>query len=277
VVCGLRHRSPLLDPRLFRRRGFTTGSITVVVQFMAVFGFFFVGLQYLQLVLGYSPLRSAVALIPVGAVVLPISQITVWLVPKLGLRTVMAGGLLMLAAGMIWVAQLDAGSGYLPFLCGLIIAGTGIGLTSTTGTDAIVSSLTRDKQGVASAMNDTTREVGSAVGIAIMGSVYASHYREALPEAPAGFPLEAAQAIRESAAAGLEVARHAGEMGETIAGAVRNAFMGGLTASLLVVAVVMVAAAVVVAVRAPRDLTPPAEPVREPEAVDGVQTLIPAA
>ncbi|MEV6348774.1 MFS transporter [Actinoplanes sp. NPDC051851] len=251
VALSLRNPNPLLDPRLFTLRGFTTGSLTVVVQFMAVFGFFFVGLQYLQLILGYSPLHSAVALIPVAAVVLPTSQITTRLVPRFGPRAVMTTGLLLLAAGMAWISRLDTASGYLPFLAGLILAGLGMGLTSTTGTDAIVSSLSRDKQGVASAMNDTTREVGSAIGIALMGSVYGSHYRDSLNDLPGALPTTAVDTIKESAAAGLVVAQQAGALADTITAAVEKAFMDGLSASLIVVATVLTVAAVIVLVRAP--------------------------
>jgi len=103
TIAGLRTPHSLLDPRLFKLRGFRAGSITIVVQFMAVFGFFFVGLQFVQLILGYSPFKGALAMLPVAAVVLPMSQQTPKLVARFGLRTVMAVGLLSLAAGMFWL------------------------------------------------------------------------------------------------------------------------------------------------------------------------------
>jgi EmrB/QacA subfamily drug resistance transporter len=251
TVGGLRHETPLLDPRLFRLRGFRAGTVTIVVQFMAIFGFFFVGLQYLQLVLGYSPLKSAIALVPVAVVVLPTSQLTPRLVRRFGLKWVMSTGLLLLGAGMFAISRLDINSGYLPFLVGLIVSGLGIGLASSTGTSAIVSSLPRDKQGVASAMNDTTREVGSAIGIAVMGSVYGSHYRQALPAPSPGTPARAVDAIRSSAAAGLEVAKKAGPLRDQITHTVRIAFMHGLSASLQAIAVILAIAAATVLVRAP--------------------------
>ncbi|MEO6988549.1 MAG: MFS transporter [Aquihabitans sp.] len=258
VVADLRHENPILDPRLFALAGFRTGSIAIVVQFMAVFGFFFVGIQYLQLVLEYSPLGAAVALIPVAVVVLPAAQVTPRLVDRFGLNRVMAGGLLAIAAGMVWIARLDVASGYGPFVVGLCIAGVGIGLASSTGTSAIVGSLPTDRQGVASAVNDATREVGSSIGIAIMGSVYGSHYASALPATPAGTPGEIVDLVHGSAAAGIMVAdRIGGDLGSQLAVAVRIAFMDGLRASLLVVAVVVVVAAVAVLVRAPRQPTTP--------------------
>ncbi|MEU9406796.1 MFS transporter [Streptomyces sp. NPDC048281] len=191
VVCfaayaclGRRTEHPLLDPALFGIRGFRAGAVTVLVQFMAVFGFFFVGLQYLQLILDYSPLKAALALLPVALVVMPVSALTPRLVHRFGMKAAMSAGLLLLGAGLFVISLLDVDSGYLPFLGGLVLAGVGIGLSGAVGTSAITGSLGRGQQGVASAMNDTTREVGSAVGIALMGSIYGSHYRSALPAAP---------------------------------------------------------------------------------------------
>ncbi|MFD7419081.1 MFS transporter [Streptomyces californicus] len=252
---GLRREHPLLDPALFGIRGFRAGAITVLVQFMAVFGFFFVGLQYLQLILGYSPLKAAAALVPVAVVVLPTSQATPHLVRRVGMKLTMTAGLLLLSAGLFVISRLDVGSGYLPFLGGLVLAGLGIGLSGAVGTSAITGSLGRGQQGVASAMNDTTREVGSAVGIALMGSIYGSHYRSNLPDSVDRLPHEAAEAARDSAAAGLHVADQLGARGAALADGVKSAFMDGLSASLVAVGVIVLAAAIGCLLRAPK--TPP--------------------
>ncbi|MFF2778888.1 MFS transporter [Streptomyces sp. NPDC058052] len=252
---GLRREHPLLDPALFGIRGFRAGAIVVLVQFMAVFGFFFVGLQYLQLILGYSPLKAAAALVPVAVVVLPTSQATPHLVRRVGMKATMTAGLLLLSAGLFVISRLDVGSGYLPFLGGLVLAGFGIGLSGAVGTSAITGSLGRGQQGVASAMNDTTREVGSAVGIALMGSIYGSHYRSNLPDSLDQLPAEAAEAARDSAAAGLHVADQLGARGTALADGVKSAFMDGLSASLVAVGVIVLAAALGCLFRAPK--TPP--------------------
>ncbi|MER6287496.1 MFS transporter [Streptomyces sviceus] len=252
---GRRTEHPLLDPALFGIRGFRAGAITVVVQFMAVFGFFFVGLQYLQLILDYSPLKAAVALLPVAAVVMPVSAVTPNLVRRAGMKATMTVGLLLLGAGLFLISLLDVDSGYLPFLGGLVLAGFGIGLSGAVGTSAITGSLGRGQQGVASAMNDTTREVGSAVGIALMGSIYGSHYRSSLPDSVDRLPADAAESVRHSAAAGLHVADHLGASGQALADGVKSAFMDGLSASLIAVCAVVVVAAVGALLRAPK--TPP--------------------
>lgn len=251
VLHGLKSAHPILDPRLFLRRGFSAGTVTVLTQFMAVFGFFYVGLQYLQLVLGWSALHSAVALLPVAAVVLPTAQCTPLLARALGQRAVAVTGLVCLAGALFWLSGLDTDSGYWPFLGGLVVAGLGIGLSSSTGTDMIVGSLGRNQQGVASAMNDTTREVGSAVGIALMGSVYDSHYSDGLPSLDR-LPADAAQAVRDSAPAGLKVAEHLpAPIGQQLKDGVQHAFMDGFSAALWIVGVILVVGAALVLLRGP--------------------------
>ncbi|MFJ9626932.1 MFS transporter [Streptomyces sp. NPDC101175] len=254
---GLRTEHPLLDPALFGIRGFRAGAITVLVQFMAVFGFFFVGLQYLQLILDYSPLKAAVALLPVAVVVMPVSVVTPRIVRRAGMKATMTVGLLLLGAGLFLISLLDVDSGYPPFLGGLVLAGFGIGLSGVVGTAAITGSLGRGQQGVASAMNDTTREVGSAVGIALMGSIYGSHYRSSLPDSVAQLPAGTAESVRHSAAAGLYVADRLGARGAALADGVKAAFMDGLSASLIAVCVIVLAAALGALLRAPK--APPTE------------------
>ncbi|MGP3690452.1 MFS transporter [Streptomyces sp. IBSNAI002] len=265
ALLGLRSRHPLLDPRLFGLRGFRTGTLAILAQFMAVFGFFFVGLQFLQLILGYSPLKSAVALIPVAAVVLPTSQLTPRLVDRLGHKAVMPSGLLCLAAGMFWLTRLDASSSYPSFLVALVVAGVGIGLVSSSGTSTIVDSLGPDRQGVASAVNDTAREVGSAVGIAVMGSVFSSRYRSALPDALRQLPADAAETVRHSAAGGLQVASHLGERGVWLSDAVRDAFMTGFASATGVIAAILVLAAVGCLVFAPHRARSEGDPETGPD------------
>lgn len=250
AALGMRSHRPLLDPRLFGIHGFRAGAITVLVQFMAVFGFFFVGLQYLQLVLGYSALKSAVALIPVAVVVMPTTAVTPRIARRISVKIVLGGGLLLLAGGMYALSFLTVHSGYLPFLGGLILAGLGIGLTSSAATAVIVGSLRRDQQGVASAVNDATREVGSALGIALMGSVFGTKYRASLPQLT-GLPGNATHLVRQSPAGGLEVARRLGAPGLGLATHVREAFLHGLAAALIAVAIILAVAALGALVRAP--------------------------
>ncbi|MEC3953938.1 MFS transporter [Nocardia sp. CDC153] len=256
AALGFRNKHALLDPRLFGIPGFRAGAATVLVQFLAVFGFFFVGLQYLQLILGYSALKSAVALVPIALVVMPVSVLTPRLIDRAGIKAVMSVGLLLLGGGIYALSFLHVDSGYVPFLGGLVLAGLGVGMTSAVGTSVIVGSLRAEQQGVASAMNDATREVGSAIGIALMGSVFSSHYKSSLPSLDQ-LPPAAAHAVESSAAAGLQAASLLGPKGEPLTAAVRSAFIDGLSASLVVVAIIVGVAALGALLDAPRTQAPP--------------------
>jgi EmrB/QacA subfamily drug resistance transporter len=252
VIWELRVPRPMLDVRLFGLRGFSTGTLALTVQFLCLFGFFFVGLQFLQLTLGYSALRSAVSLLPMAAIVMPMSRLAPRLVDRLGQRAVMAAGLLLLAAGLGLMSKLGVDSTYRDFLLGLVVFGLGLSLTSTPSTTAIVTSLPRAKQGVASAMNDVSRELGSALGIAILGSLFSSGYRGAIsPDIPDSLPPEAARAVEETAGAGLAVASELGATGGDLAGAVQHAFVAGLADAMIAGAVIAVAAAAFTVWRAP--------------------------
>jgi len=228
---------PLLDPRLFRRSGFAAGALTISCQFFAFFGFILLLLlQYLQLVLGDSPLRAAAGLVPMALGMMPAARVGApRLAARLGAVRASAVGLVVAAAAMAWLSRLGAGSSYWPLPAGLIPLGAGMGLAMTPATSAVTGSLPAHRQGVGSAMNDLARELGGALGIAVLGSVLQSVYRGHL-ELHAAPPRVAAQA-RSSAA----LAMH---LDPAIAGAARSAFVDGLHISLLVGAGAMLLTAV---------------------------------
>jgi MFS family permease len=248
----LRAQRPMLDVRLFLLRGFTTGTIALTVQFLCLFGFFLVGLQFLQLMLGYSPLHSALCLLPMATIVMPMSRVAPHLVERLGQRVVMTLGLASLGAGLLIMSRLDGDSTYWHFLAGLVVFGFGMAFTSTPSTTAIVSSLPRAKQGVASAVNDVSRELGSALGIAILGSLFNATYSSAVSDSTALLPEEAAHAVAESPGAGLAAATRLGVDGGALEEAVRDAFSSGLGRAMSAGAIIALLAAAFTLWRAPR-------------------------
>lgn len=275
VLWALHTDTPLLDVRLFKLRGFGAGSLVIVTACLASFGFFYVGLPFLQLMLGYSPLETAVALLPVVAVMVPLSSLSPRLVRRFGVRAVMVTGAGVLSAGFLAAAQLTESSGYLAFLGCVTVIFAGMALSLTPATTAIVSSLPRGKQGVASAVNDATREIGTAVGIALLGSMYARGYESSIDSALTGQPADATRAVSESAAAGLQIAGQlGGTTGAELTHVVRVAFMDGLTTSLTVGAAVLAATAAVLLWLAPRR-TEPATQVTD--AATDESELVPAA
>jgi EmrB/QacA subfamily drug resistance transporter len=235
---------PLLNPRVFSNRGLSAGSLSVCIQFFAFFGFTFVSLQYLEGVRGYAPLVAALAVLPLSATMMPAARLTPGLVARFGARTVCVAGLLLVATGLIILARISADSPYLLMLAGLVPLGIGMGAAMTPATTAITEALPLAQQGVGSALNDLSREVGGALGTAVIGSVVTAVYRStlALPGAPAQ---EVAQAR-----ASFAIAIHAG--GTTGAHA-RDAFVQGIHTGLLYAAGAAVVAAVIVAVLLRRD------------------------
>jgi EmrB/QacA subfamily drug resistance transporter len=233
VWVELRTDEPLLDPRLFSHRGFATGSASLFLQFFAMFGFFFVSLQFLQLVLGYSTFEAALALLPMSLVILPISAVAGTLSERYGHRLIGGIGLAVSAIGFGLFATLGTGSGFLAFMFVTLVIGVGAALAMTPATNAIVASLPRAKQGVASAVNDTSRELGAAFGVAVLGSAFNTGYRNSLDGDLTGLPTEIARQAREAPAIAVQLASRI-PGGDALATAAREAFTTGMRYAVLV-------------------------------------------
>jgi EmrB/QacA subfamily drug resistance transporter len=238
VFAELRSKAPLLDPRFFRYRGFATGSVSLFLQFFAMFGFFFLALQFLQLVLGYSTLTAAVALLPMSMVMIPLSAVAGTLAERHGHRLIGGAGLAISAIGMLVFTTLGPSSGYLQFLLASLIIGVGAPLAMTPATTAIVASLPLEKQGVASAVNDTAREIGAAFGVAVLGSAFNIAYRNSIDSHLAGLPRELAGQAREAPAIALRVAERVTN-GNALADATREAFSSGMRYAIGLAAVLL--------------------------------------
>jgi EmrB/QacA subfamily drug resistance transporter len=251
VLWELRRRDPMLDPRHFLRRGFAAGSLSVTVQFFAAFGFLFLALPYLQLVMGFSPLEASAALVPMAAVVIPLSRFAPALAGRVGVRVTGATGLSLMATGFLVLSQLEVGSSYWAFLAGLLPFGAGMALSGAPATTAIVASLPREKQGVASAVNDVSRELGGALGIAVLGSVMNSVYRAGVEDTTAGLPPDAAEHATSSLAAAQQIGVQLGAQGQQLVAHAQTAFVDGFGQSLLAGALALLVGAAFVAWRAP--------------------------
>ncbi|MCV7185816.1 MFS transporter [Mycolicibacterium murale] len=247
----LRRRHPLLDVRLFGDAHFATGAAGITLLFFANFGFFFVVIQYIQLVMGYSALATAMALVPLMGPVLLLSVTNGWYIPKIGLRVALVTGLVLIAAGLLCMCLLHLDSSYWDLAWPLIIMSTGIGLCTAPMTSAIMTSTPDEKQGVASAVNDTTREVGAAVGIAIAGSLLAARYDDAIAPALAGLPEQAREPAQSSLAEALQVAGQLGPAGPALADTAQSAFLQAMDSSLVAMALVLLVAAVLAGLWAP--------------------------
>ncbi len=255
VLLELRKKSPMLDPRLFLLRGFGTGSLSITAQFFAAFGFFFIVMQYLQFVNGYSALGAATCMLPMPFVLIPTARMAPRLADRIGFARVGALGLSLIALGFFVISRLGTDMVYWQFAIGLVIFALGMGLAGTPATTAIVSALPTSKQGVASAVNDTAREVGSAFGIAVLGSVLNSGYRNGMADAVAGLPEQAAEAARDSIAfVQMAPLDQLGPRGQELVTAANEAFASGVSSSVVVAGAVLLAVAVIVLTFGPRGI-----------------------
>ncbi|MER5878729.1 MFS transporter [Streptomyces sp. NPDC001910] len=238
VLFELRRANPLLDPRLFRNQHFAAGSLSIMLQFFVFFGFIFVMMQYLQLVRGDSALMAATSMLPMALTMVPVSRATPRLVARFGFRGPWVAGLVAVAGGMGVLSLLDASSPYWLIATGLVPLGAGMGLAMTPATTSITDALPRSLQNVGSAMNDLARELGGALGIAVLGSLLSAAYRDhmSLP----GLPDHVADAARSSLAAA-----HA--IGGPVSDHATTAFVDGMHVALLGAAAAAVLAAVTVA------------------------------
>lgn len=252
VFAELRAADPLLDVRLFRNRAFAVGAAGLALQYLAAFGVFFLIVQFFQLVLGYSPLTSAVALTPILVVVMALSMAVPLLLKWLSLRVLMGAGLALIGAGMFLLGLLGRETTYVQVSLVLLVMGAGIGICTAPATHAIVSNTPDDQQGVASAVNDATREIGAAIGIAVSGSVLAAAYAHRISPAAQMIPDESARAaVEDSLAMALQVAERAGEQGAPLVPLAQDAFLEGMRQASWAVAALMLVGAVVMAVWAP--------------------------
>jgi len=195
---------PMLDLALFRDRRFSMGALTLTLLYFGALGTYFLYTQHLQFVLGYSALRAGVYSVPFAVVLIAFSLQTPRAVARFGTGRVASVGLLVLAASVGVRATAGAHTGFGLLLVSLMLAGAGVGCAIAPSTTAIMSSLPPNQAGVGSAINDAARQVGAAVGVAVLGSVWASSYHRSLSRAGvrARVPAAALTASRSSVGAG---------------------------------------------------------------------------
>ncbi|MFD4478386.1 MFS transporter [Streptomyces sp. NPDC058471] len=173
VAHALRSRAPLFDPRVFRSRRLRSAILGTAASFFGLFALFYVNSQYLQYVKGYGAARAGLAIIPltVGMV----------LVPKLAARwsrrprPLVGGGLLLIGLGLLGASTADAGTPYAAYACWLLVISAGTGMCMPALTLGVVSSLPPHQAGLGSGLGTSAREVGAALGVAVTGTVLASH------------------------------------------------------------------------------------------------------
>ena len=256
-----RSTHPMLDVSVFLNRRFSGGSLAVTAGFLTLFGFIFVITQYFQFIKDYTAFQAGVRLLPVAVSIAVASIAGPRLVERIGTTAVVVAGLVTFAAGLAWASTSDAATPYGQIGVEMLLLGGGLGLTVSPATEAIMGSLSADKAGVGSAVNDTTRELGGTLGVAIAGSIFASVYSGGLgASALTGLP---AEAMRHSMAVAHNVVEQLPvQRAGLVRDVVNHAFLDGLKVSTLVCAGIALGSAIVVGW-----LLPSREPARQSERV----------
>ena len=247
----LRRDEPMLDMRLFANRGFSAGSGALALLFFAMAGTVFLQAQYLQFILGYTPLAAGVALVPAALGMILGSGAGSHFSTHIGGRIAVVTGTALAAGGVAVQAALIDGTSYLPTGIGLLLFGLGAGVAMPAATDLIMSTLPPERAGVGSAVNDTVRELGGALGVAVIGSVAASTYASDLQgrlDGLADLPDSVRATLTDNVGAAPGASTRLGPDGTQVAAAARSAFIESMSSSLWV-GVALAALASVIAYR----------------------------
>ena len=276
----LRIPHPLIDLRVFRSRAFSAAAGSVTVIFFALFGSLFVLTQYLQLVHGYSPLSAGLRALPFALAMAAVSPVSPMLAQRLGARVIIPAGIALMGAGLLDLSTAQVHTAYPPLAVAVAIMGTGMGLVMAPASTTIMTTVPAHQAGAGSAINDTIREVGGALGIAIVGSLASGVYSSKLGTAlsSAQVPHAVSRVATGSVAAADIVARHVGgPRGAQLAAAAHSAFTTAMADGMRVAAAVALVAAIGAVFALPRRrATAPAVAHAEPAADPAADTCVPA-
>jgi EmrB/QacA subfamily drug resistance transporter len=272
-VWELHTSHPMLDMHFFENPRFSAASGAITLVFLALFGTMFLLTQYLQSVLGYSTVKAGAVLVPLAVVLMIFAPLSnVW-VQRLGSKKVVTTGLLIVTASLLLFTTFQANSSALTVIGVTMLLALGMANVMAPATDSIMGSLPPAKAGVGSAVNDTTRQMGGAIGVAVFGSLLASHFSSAMTQKLGGtVPAPLVAQVKNNVAEAVGVATQAAParpFSGLIIPAAKDSFVGGLHLIGVVAAGITLVAAIGVARFLParaieevdHDVTTVAEPV----------------
>jgi EmrB/QacA subfamily drug resistance transporter len=254
VVWERRMTQPMLDISFFADPRFSAASGALMLTFFAMMGSLFLLTQFLQSVLGYSALETGVRLLPMAAVQMVLAPLSAKIVERIGSKIVVASGLVIAAGGLLLLSRLAPGATYGQIVVALMVLAAGLALVMPPATESIMGSLPPAKAGVGSAVNDTARQVGAALGVAVLGSIMSSTYRPRVSDAIAGrgVPADVGEAITDQIGAAMSVAeRLGGAPGRALADVASTGFADGMGRAFVVGAAALLLGAVMTALFLP--------------------------
>jgi EmrB/QacA subfamily drug resistance transporter len=255
VVWEMRTDEPMLDMTYFRNPAFSTATGGMILVFLSMYGVMFLITQYFQLVLGYSPLSAALRFLPMAPIMMIVSPLTPRIVARVGGNRTVATGMGLVASGFLAFSLLTVHTPYSWILVCVFLLVSGIALTMSPMTAAIMSAVPPRRAGAGSAMNDASRELGAALGVAVLGSVAASRYSSGIAGAISHLSKADQGAARSSLGSALQAAaRLPSGLGTRLAADADKAFVAGLHYAALTGAVLAAVAALLVLRYLPRHI-----------------------
>jgi EmrB/QacA subfamily drug resistance transporter len=281
VLWELHTPNPMLDMRFFKNPRFTAANGAITMTFFAMFGSMFLMTQYWQFVHGYSPLGAGVRMVPFAVTMMVTAPLSARFVERLGTKRVVTFGLTVVACALTLMSFLTRTTPYPVAISMFCLMAVGMGMTMAPATESVMGALPRDKAGVGSAVNDTTRQMGGALGVAVIGSVVTSIYAHGVSDIADDYALtgSALANARESLGGALAVASGLGAQAGAFVIDVKDAFIVSLSSGLRLGALVVLGAAFVawrfLPARARDHVAEPATPTSE-EPGGGEPVTVPA-
>lgn len=201
---------PMLDVSFFQNPRFSAANAAITLTFFAMFGSIFLLTQYLQFTLGYTPLESGVRMLPYAGTMMVVAPLSSKFVERFGSKRIIATGLGLAAIALVLMGSLSVNTQYGDIAWRFVILAAGMALVMAPATDSVMGSVPLAKAGVGSAVNDTTRQVGGALGVAIIGSIVSSVYGSKVGDFFAGKPVPkaAVDAAKNSLGGAIAVSKN---------------------------------------------------------------------
>jgi EmrB/QacA subfamily drug resistance transporter len=262
VAWELRTAEPMLDVRMFRRPALAGGVVAVLLSSLGMMGSMFFLSVYLQSVVGLSTLATGLGVIPLAIAMAVASPISALAWRRIGAKVTVATGLGAVAGGLLVMAQATPASGYPMVALTLALLGAGMALAGTPVTTLMIQAMPAAKAGVASAINSAARELGGALGVAVLGSIAAPIYAAQVAPVAGALPADVAGIVRDSLPSAVAVAGSLPHpVSDTILAVARASFVDGMTGAVALGALVALAGAVIAVALLPgRQARPAAAP-----------------
>jgi EmrB/QacA subfamily drug resistance transporter len=245
-----RSKSPILPLHFFRNPSFSGANLALTLVAFGLFGSFFFLSQYLQSIKGYTPLEAGVRLLPMALTSFVSASASARIAHLLGTKFTVGTGILASGAGFFYFSRVMAvDTSYLTIVVGMCIVALGIGMTMSPATNSIMGSIPHTKAGVGSAMNDTTRQVGGALGVAVLGTILNSVYLGQINQIqwPVGLPAQVLGAVQSSVQGAILAAQNIASqnpaLAQTIVANAKEAFTTGAIQASVVATIVLAVAA----------------------------------